>query len=272
MPELPEVETIRRGLAPLIEGARIVDVIKRRETLRLPIPNLRECLVNYHITVIKRRAKYLLVGISAPGTLLIHLGMSGRLTIVTEDVRLTPHDHIDIVIDSGQILRYNDPRRFGLMLYSEAPPEQHRLLRDLGPEPLSGEFTISYLRQIALNRRVAIKTLIMDSRVVVGVGNIYAAEALFLAGIHPQMPAGNLTDVMAQNLIVAIQRVLSLAIEQGGTTLKDFKNAAGKLGYFQLSLAVYGRKGMNCLKCRHVLTEIKQSQRSTVFCPGCQVL
>lgn len=272
MPELPEVETIRRGLAPLIEGARIVDVVKRRETLRLPIPNLRECLVNHHITVIKRRAKYLLVGISAPGTLLIHLGMSGRLTVVTEDVRLSPHDHVDIMIDGGQILRYNDPRRFGLMLYSEVPPEHHRLLKDLGPEPLSDQFTTSYLRQVALNRRVAIKTLIMDSRVVVGVGNIYAAEALFLAGIHPQMPAGNLTEGMAQKLIASIQQVLSLAIRQGGTTLKDFKNSAGKPGYFQLSLAVYGRKGKACLNCRRELIEIKQSQRSTVFCPGCQVL
>jgi len=269
MPELPEVETVLRGLKPHIEGATIAAVSIRVPQLRWPIPALNTLLAQQKIYKISRRGKYLLVCLET-GTLLIHLGMSGRLCLLTEYQAPQRHDHVDIIFTNDKILRYTDPRRFGAMLWTAEDPSSHPLLKNLGAEPLTDDWNSDYLLQIANHRRVAIKPFIMDSQRVVGIGNIYAAESLFLAGIHPAMPAGCITKNQASRLISATKEVLMLAIQQGGTTLKDFVNSQGAPGYFSQKLRVYGRAGLPCVRCEKILESSQLGQRSTVFCVHCQ--
>ncbi len=270
MPELPEVETTMRGLRPHLENAVVQDVVVRFPTLRWPIPStLGLDLAQQKVSQLSRRGKYILIAVKK-GTLIIHLGMSGSLRIVTTLTTPRRHDHVDIVFSDQKILRYHDPRRFGAILWTEAEPSLHPLLALLGVEPLSADFTPQYLQQKAGVRRIAIKSFIMDSHIVVGVGNIYAAEALFLAKIHPTASAGLLTLQQYQRLVESIRYVLESAIHQGGTTLKDFVNSDGKPGYFAQKLNVYGRVGQPCVACQTILKHLTIGQRSTVFCEYCQ--
>jgi formamidopyrimidine-DNA glycosylase len=270
VPELPEVEIVLQGLKPHLEGAVIQDVIVRHEQLRWPIPpRLKDYLQQQTIHSLSRRGKYLLIHLPQ-STLIVHLGMSGRLCLLTEQTPAARHDHVDIIFFDNQVLRYTDPRRFGAILWTKEDPSQHPLLKSLGVEPLSEAFTAEYFKKQAANRRMPIKSFIMNSRFIVGVGNIYAAEALFQANLHPAMPVGLLTDVQYQRLVVTIQQVLQSAIQQGGTTLKDFVNSKGKPGYFEQYLHVYGRAGLPCTHCQTVLKSMQLGQRSTVFCERCQ--
>jgi len=269
MPELPEVETILRGLTPHIQGATIDKAIVRTRQLRWPIPELNAHIEQQTILNVSRRGKYLLVRLKT-GTILFHLGMSGRLCLLNEFKPPQRHDHVDIIFTNKQILRYTDPRRFGAILWTPDCPMQHPLLKNLGVEPLMEDFTCSYLLQRAAHRRKAIKPFIMDHKIVVGIGNIYAAESLFLAGIHPAMPVGLLTESQARRLIDVIKQVLARAITQGGTTLKDFVNSEGRPGYFAQQLLVYGRGGLPCVTCGDTLQACVLGQRSTVFCARCQ--
>lgn len=270
MPELPEVETVMRGLKPHLENACITKVLVRQPRLRWPVPQtISESLSHQTIGTLSRRAKYLLVPVQS-GTLIIHLGMSGSLRIVHKDTAPQKHDHIDMVLNNQQILRYTDPRRFGAWLWTQANPLQHPLLSTLGPEPLTTAFSVDYLLHAIANRRKSIKELIMDNHIVVGVGNIYAAEALFLANIHPLRSANSLSPSECEQLIHSIKQVLQSAINQGGTTIKDFINSEGKPGYFSQELQVYGRQGLNCRVCQTVLQSKKIGQRSTVYCTQCQ--
>ncbi len=270
MPELPEVETTLSGLKPHLEGAIIQDVVVRHTQLRWPIPSTLKYDLNLqNIRHISRRGKYLLISMDS-GTLIIHLGMSGSLRLVTIDETIRRHDHVDIVLSGHKILRYHDPRRFGAILLTKNNPSEHPLLASLGVEPLSVDFTAQYLIIRAKNRRLAIKSFIMDSHIVVGIGNIYAAEALFLAKIHPATPAQLLTTKQYETLIEAIQYVLQAAINQGGTTLRDFVNSEGNPGYFAQKLNVYGRTGLPCRHCETPLDSFKLGQRNTVFCKHCQ--
>jgi len=272
MPELPEVETTRLGIAPHIEGKRIKQIIIRQPKLRWPVPEtLADALTGQIISTVKRRGKYLLFSINT-GTLLIHLGMSGNLRIQSTTDEVKKHDHIDIIFDDNTILRFNDQRRFGAVLWTADPIEQHPLISHLGPEPLSDEFTGEFLHSLAQHRKIPIKTFIMDSHTVVGVGNIYANEALFMAGIHPVTLSNSITLEQYEKLVDAIRYILAKAITQGGTTLRDFVNAAGKPGYFQQQLSVYGRKKLPCINCGTPLEEIRITNRSTVFCSMCQRL
>lgn len=271
MPELPEVETIMRGLAPRLEGAIVQDVIIRQHQLRWPIPfQLKTSLSQQKIIKLSRRGKYLLIQVTH-GTLIIHLGMSGSLRVLNQTTPPTRHDHIDIIFSTHQLLRYNDPRRFGAVLWTDGEPLNHPLLKSMGLEPFDINFTGQYLQQKALNRRVLIKPFIMNSKIVTGVGNIYAAEALFMANIHPATPAGLLTQQQYERLVDSIKEVLNAAILQGGTTLKDFVNSEGKPGYFSQKLHVYGRVGLPCMTCGSTLQSIQLGQRSTVFCTHCQL-
>lgn len=270
MPELPEVETIRSGIAPYIEGKAIKDVIVRERRLRWPVTRgLKQKLLGSKIAQLQRRGKYLLFTLP-DGVLLIHLGMSGQLRILPRMLPAEKHDHVDIIFNGDQMLRYTDPRRFGCVLWVSGDPHQHALLADLGPEPLDKSFDGAYLFEASRRKKLPVKSLVMDSHVVVGVGNIYANEALFLAGISPFMPAGQLTLKMASTLAAMIKKVLKVAIKAGGTTLKDFVSAEGKPGYFQQQLAVYGRGGLPCLQCGAILTESRLAARTTVFCQHCQ--
>lgn len=270
MPELPEVETVLQGIKPHLEGSQIQKVVVREPRLRWPIPsNLADKLSHQHVGTLIRRGKYILMPVGC-GTVIIHLGMSGYLRILDEYQAPLRHDHVDIAFSNGQLLRYTDPRRFGCMLWTEENPLQHQLLSKLGPEPLSDAFSAVYLQQALQGRSAAIKTLIMNSQIVVGVGNIYAAEALFMAGIHPLAPGKSLSQSDCERLIIAIQNVLQAAIHQGGTTINDFINSEGKPGYFVNELKVYGRDGLPCVACNTSLEHIKLGQRSTVYCPQCQ--
>lgn len=269
MPELPEVETTRRGVAPHLQDHCIEAVVVREPRLRWPVPpNLSELLTGHRVQQVARRGKYLLIGFGH-GTLLMHLGMSGSLRLVPRDQPPGRHEHLDLVLDSGLALRLTDPRRFGAVLW-QAPETVHALLASLGPEPLSDAFDADWLQQACKGRRSAIKQVIMDSKVVVGVGNIYANEALFAAGIHPKRAAGRISPERLARLVAEIKAVLARAIEQGGTTLRDFVGGDGKPGYFSQELTVYGRAGEACVRCRETLREIRLGQRSTVFCPRCQ--
>jgi formamidopyrimidine-DNA glycosylase len=271
MPELPEVETVCRGVAPYITGRSIQQVVIRQSKLRWPVSeNLNNIVSGLAIQSVSRRAKYLLFT-TDKGILLIHLGMSGSLRIVTSQQAIKTHDHIDFVFADNIILRYNDPRRFGAVLWTTEPIAEHKLLKDLGPEPLLADFTGEYLHVRAKNRKVPVKSFIMDSYVVVGVGNIYANEALFMAGIHPLRHAGQITLAEYEKLADCIRTALANAIQQGGTTLRDFVNEAGKPGYFQQQLRVYGRTGLPCVQCRQLLQDVRLSNRSTVFCTRCQL-
>ncbi|MEJ2060444.1 MAG: bifunctional DNA-formamidopyrimidine glycosylase/DNA-(apurinic or apyrimidinic site) lyase [Gammaproteobacteria bacterium] len=270
MPELPEVETTRRGIAPHVEGHRVRRVVVRQPRLRWPVPSaLAHALTGQRIDRIERRGKYLLLR-TAAGTAIIHLGMSGSLRIVAAATPPEAHDHVDLVLDSGKALRLRDPRRFGAVLWTRRDPLRHKLLADLGPEPLGEDFTGAYLHARAHGRRVAIKALIMDSKVVVGVGNIYANEALFLAGIHPARAAGRLSAARCERLAAAIKQVLAEAIGQGGTTLRDFVREDGQPGYFRIHLRVYDREGEPCPQCGTPIRKLTQGQRSTWYCPRCQ--
>ena len=270
MPELPEVETSRAGIAPHIEGKLFQAVIVREARLRWPIPaELAQTLPGLQLLQVTRRGKYLLLTTPA-GCLLLHLGMSGNLRITQPDQLPGKHDHVDFVFADNTVLRFNDQRKFGAVLWTEHAPEQHPLLSKLGPEPLSVDFDGDYLQDRAKNRTIPVKSLIMDSHIVVGVGNIYANEALFLAGINPLRPAGTLSAAETAQLAATIKQVLSAAIAQGGTTLRDFANAAGKPGYFKQSLRVYDRAGLPCLNCAAPISLIKIAQRSSYFCAACQ--
>jgi formamidopyrimidine-DNA glycosylase len=269
MPELPEVETTRLGVLPYSEGRRIVEVIVRNPRLRWPVPaNLAAKLRGQLVVSVKRRAKYILFDTSV-GTLLVHLGMSGSLRVVDATAAVKKHDHIDIVMDSGRILRFCDPRRFGCFLLQE-PGERHTLLAHLGPEPLSDDLHPDFLYQKSRGRKGPVKNFIMDGKVVVGVGNIYANEALFMAGIRPDRQAGRISSVRYQRLTKNIKQVLTSAIEQGGTTLKDFVGSDSKPGYFAQELHVYGREGQPCSHCNMPLRQQRLGQRSTVYCVACQ--
>lgn len=270
MPELPEVETTRRGIAPEIEHEKVRRVIVRDSRLRWPVtPHLDEILSGQQIESVNRRAKYLLLK-TAQGHLMIHLGMSGRLRILAQPIAAEKHDHVDIEFENGTVLRFTDPRRFGAILWTTSPLEQHKLLKQLGPEPLENDFNAAYLFKHSRNRQVSIKTFIMNAACVVGVGNIYASESLFLAGIHPTLLAGKLTDIHATKLVESIKVVLNKAIAAGGTTLRDFRDSQGNPGYFAQELFVYARQDQGCRQCGHPIELIRQAQRATYFCPHCQ--
>jgi formamidopyrimidine-DNA glycosylase len=256
MPELPEVETIRRGIAPFLLHRRVREVVVREARLRWPVPPELD-------------GKYLLLRF-VRGTLLIHLGMSGYLRILREPKAAERHDHADLVFSGGTTLRLNDARRFGALLWIEGDPHRHPLLAGLGPEPLSEAFDGDFLFRRSRNRRVAVKPFLMDPRVVVGVGNIYASEALFRAGIDPRRPAGRLSAESCRKLAAAVREVLKEAIEAGGTTLRDFSDQNGRPGYFALQLQVYGREGESCPGCGGAIEKIILGQRSTYFCSRCQ--
>ncbi|TXR54695.1 bifunctional DNA-formamidopyrimidine glycosylase/DNA-(apurinic or apyrimidinic site) lyase [Reinekea thalattae] len=270
MPELPEVETTKRGIAPHIEGQQISRVSIRDFRLRWPIEeSLAAWAQDQTIHSVERRSKYLILNLDS-GALLIHLGMSGNLRVLFDDPTPNKHDHFDIELSNGTRLRYHDPRRFGAFMHTVEPVEQHALITHLGPEPLTDAFTSDYLYQCSRKRKTKIKTLIMDAKMVVGVGNIYANEALFLAGIYPHKQAGRLTKAEAVALAESIKQVLAKAIEQGGTTLKDFVGGDGKPGYFAQSLNVYGRAGLPCLVCGTLIKEMRTANRSTCYCTQCQ--
>lgn len=270
MPELPEVETTRAGIAPHTIGNTISDVIIRNRNLRWPITSgLAAKLKGHTILSVSRRGKYLLLAIDT-GSLIIHLGMSGSLRMVVATSPPDKHDHVDIVFANGQCLRFHDPRRFGCVLWSREDPLQHKLIASLGPEPLTDDFSARHLFDLSRNKKAAIKSFIMDSKVVVGVGNIYASEALFRAGIHPKRAAGKVSRPRYERLANEIVEVLTEAIAQGGTTLKDFVGGDGKPGYFQQTLAVYGREGKPCINCGTAIKSVVLGQRSTYFCPQCQ--
>lgn len=270
MPELPEVETTRNGIAPYIENQQIQEIIIRDSRLRWPITDqLEDRLRGQTILSVTRRAKYLLLN-TATGTLLIHLGMSGRLRILTSYQPAEKHDHVDMVFANNITLRFTDPRRFGAVLWTNESPQQHPLLHHLGPEPLDQAFDADYLFQRSRKRQVSIKTFIMNAEIVVGVGNIYASESLFLASIHPQLVAAKLTKTQSLKLVDAIKLTLQKAIAAGGTTLRDFRDSEGKPGYFAQELWVYARQNQACKQCGHPVELIRQSQRATYFCPQCQ--
>lgn len=269
MPELPEVETTCRGISPYLLNHKIKSIIVREKRLRWPIPTkILQKQRNQPILDISRRAKYILIRVPT-GTMIIHLGMSGTLKIVNEKTPIRKHDHVDWNLSSGFVMRYNDPRRFGAVLFtsdiSEVPQLQH-----LGPEPLGDAFDSVYLYKRASKSRIPIKTFIMDQKIVVGVGNIYASESLFLAKIHPCQSANTVTHQQFKRLHATIQSVLKAAIENGGTTLKDFRQSDGKPGYFSQELKVYDRKDLPCVRCQTPIEAVRLNQRSTYFCPHCQ--
>lgn len=270
MPELPEVETIRRGITPHADGRTVIDVVVRDHRLRFGVPrDLPQRLTGHTIQRIERRAKYLLLHVQG-GALMLHLGMSGRLHVVTADDPPGKHAHLDVVLDSGDILRLTDPRRFGMALWLQWPVQHHALLASLGPEPMSEDFTPGTLIRAAKGRKAPIKTLIMDNHVVVGVGNIYASESLFRAGIHPRRAAGRISATRLTALHSAIRVVLAKAIAAGGTTLRDFSGADGNPGYFQQDVAVYGRDAQPCNSCDTAIKRVVIGQRATYYCPQCQ--
>lgn len=269
MPELPEVEITRQGIAPHITGCRIENIIVRNPRLRWPVPvRLATKIRGRKVERVGRRAKYLLLD-TGNGSIIIHLGMSGSLRILNQNVPPNQHDHVDIVFDNGSFLRYRDPRRFGCILWARHP-FQHRLLRNLGPEPLQDGFDGAYLYRIARTRTGPVKQMLMNSDVVSGIGNIYANEALFLAGIHPLRRANRISEARYHRLAGEVKRVLCSAIAAGGTTLRDFQKADGDPGYFRLSLQVYGKEGQPCPLCSRAITRRATQQRSTFYCARCQ--
>lgn len=269
MPELPEVETTRRGIQAAVEGHRVTAVTVLEPRLRWPVPAELAELRGQRITAISRRGKYLLLHTRA-GVALVHLGMSGSLRLVQPGTPRRTHDHIELALDSGWLLRFHDPRRFGCFLWLKTPPDAHPLLADLGPEPLGDGFDGHHLFLRSRGRSAPVKAFIMDSHVVVGVGNIYANEALFKAGIHPLRAAGRIGADRYDRLAGEIRTILAYAIERGGTTLRDFVNGHGEPGWFQLELDAYGRAGEPCRRCGAPLKEARLSGRSTVYCPHCQ--
>lgn len=270
MPELPEVETTRRGIEPHIQDQTITEIIIRNPHLRWPVPEqLKTEAIRQKILSVKRRGKYILIE-TDPGTIILHLGMSGNLRILPENTVPKKHDHIDFILSNDQCLRFHDPRRFGACLWTNKDPLQHKLLMNLGPEPWDPAFNAAMLFKKSRNRKIAIKNFIMDSKVVVGVGNIYANEALFHSGILPNVSAGKVSLKRYEKLVTTIRIILEQAIEQGGTTLRDFTNSSGQPGYFKQQLAVYGRTGQACTNCQKPIKESRIGQRSCFFCSSCQ--
>ena len=269
MPELPEVETTLRGVSPYLVGRMVREVIVRDKRLRWPSPDCIHELEGQRITAGTRRGKYMLFE-SANGTLLLHLGMSGSLRIADPETPWRKHDHLALTTDLGKQIRLHDPRRFGAALLIEGVAQEHPLLCDLGPEPLRDDFTAAYLLSRCKQRSAPIKAVIMDSHVVVGVGNIYACEALFMAGIHPDKAACKVGKPRLTMLVTAIREVLAASIEMGGTTLRDFVNEKGEPGYFKQTLRVYGREGEPCHTCGTKVKRVVMSNRSTFYCPKCQ--
>lgn len=270
MPELPEVETTRRGIEPSVHGHVIEKIIVREPRLRWRVPRqLSELAGGQRVLQLRRRAKYLVFDLER-GSMILHLGMSGSLRVVPGTTPPSLHDHVDIVMASGVCIRFNDPRRFGCLLWSDGDPLAHKLLKPLGPEPLSDEFDGEYLARAAQGRSVAIKQLIMNGQIVVGVGNIYASEALFRASVRPKRAAGRLKRPEFDALVKSIKSVLSDAIRAGGTTLRDYINPEGMPGYFRQKLFVYERSKDPCRVCKTPIRHFVQGQRSTYFCPTCQ--
>jgi formamidopyrimidine-DNA glycosylase len=274
LPELPEVETTRRGIAPHVVGRRVGGVILRRPDLRWPIPpEIAELLPGQRIDAVERRAKYLLLH-TAVGSALLHLGMTGVLRVLPPDAPVGKHDHVDIALartptQEPRLLRFTDPRRFGCLLW-QPPGSTHELLANLGPEPLTDAFDGDLLWHLSRGRRAAVKLFLMDNAIVVGVGNIYASEALFAAGIDPRREAGSVSRVRYARLAAEVKRILAWAIERGGTTLRDFLNPDGAPGYFFRELMVYGRTGEPCHDCGTPIRQVVLGQRSTFWCPRCQ--
>lgn len=269
MPELPEVETTLRGIEPALLG-HVIDAVRvRNPALRWPVSAAVQQACGQPVHALSRRAKYLLLH-CATGGLLCHLGMSGSLRICADGDPPRIHDHFDLVIDTGNVIRYHDPRRFGALLWWDPPYQSHALLRDLGPEPLSGDFDGACLWRRSRGLRVAVKNFIMNGKIVVGVGNIYASEALYMAGIHPARSAGRISAKRYQVLALAIKDVLQRAVNRGGTTLRDFSGASGEPGYFAQELLVYDRQGEACLQCRAPIRRKVLGQRSSFYCPRCQ--
>lgn len=270
MPELPEVETTRRALSDALAGHRVRELTVRERRLRRPIPgDLPRRLRGTRITGLKRRAKYLLL-CTEVGCALVHLGMSGSLRMSSASDLPGPHDHYDLLLENGDCLRYRDPRRFGLLLWAGEDPGRHPLLRSIGPEPFDPAFDGTYLHALSRGRRRPVKALLMDGRIVAGVGNIYANEALYRAGIHPHRPAGRISRHRYEALVNAVRAVLAEAIEAGGTTLRDFFYGTGESGYFRIRHAVYDHAGAPCPRCATPLRRALIGQRASYFCPRCQ--
>ena len=270
MPELPEVETTRRGLLPHVVGKRVDGVVVRDARLRWPVPpHLEAKLRGERFTGLRRRGKYLVFDCPR-GHLLVHLGMSGRLSLVPDGTPPRAHDHVDVKLEGHQTLRLTDPRRFGAFLWLEGDAEKHALLRHLGLEPFDEAFDGAALFRLSRGRSAPIKHFLMDARIVTGVGNIYASEALFHAGIHPARAAGRISRTRYDRLAAAVRETLSRALEAGGSSLRDFASVDGTLGHFQLQTAVYGRESEPCRKCRTPIRLLRQGQRSTYYCPRCQ--
>lgn len=270
MPELPEVETTKQGIAPFIMGQIIERVVVRQGKLRWEVPEHLKNLTHTKVVNLTRRAKYLLIHTEC-GDIVGHLGMSGSLKMVESDTPIEKHDHLDFILNNGKILRYHDPRRFGAWLWAEKG-ETLPILQKLGVEPLSDEFNADYLFRHTRNKKMPIKNALMHNPLVVGIGNIYANESLFLCGIHPALPAQKLSFAQCERLTATIKNVLEKAILQGGTTLKDFKQPDGKLGYFAQQLFIYGKKGKPCPHCFATIESIIIGQRNSFFCPQCQIL
>lgn len=271
MPELPEVETTRRGIAPQLVQHRLIELIVHDSRLRWPVPaGLAAELRGQSLQAIERRAKYLLFRWDR-GTMIVHLGMSGSLRVLDCPLPLSPHDHVEWRFDHGRCLRLRDPRRFGAVLWTSDPVDRHPLLRGLGPEPLGVECTPEYLYAISRGRKVALRDLLMNARLLAGVGNIYANEACFGAGLRPRRMAGRLRRADCVRLVAALRATLESALRAGGTTLRDFQNADGQPGYFQQTLSVYGRAGQACRRCGTTIKGTRLGQRSTFYCPHCQV-
>jgi formamidopyrimidine-DNA glycosylase len=271
VPELPEVETTRRGLEPHLVGQHIDNIVVRDRRLRWPVPRqLNKQASGATIRAVGRRAKYLLIDCGEKGWIIIHLGMSGRLRVLPQSTPYSKHDHIDIILSSGMLVRFTDPRRFGALLWTRVHPLQHSLLRSLGPEPLEDTFDAKWLHACTRGRSVAIKLAIMNSDIVAGVGNIYANEALFRARINPRTKAGRLSLQRCASLVAAIKATLRDAIAAGGSSLRDFFGTDGARGYFQQQYMVYGRKGEPCKNCGTEICGVRLGQRSTFYCTRCQ--
>ena len=270
MPELPEVETTRRGIEPHLQDQIITEIIIRDHRLRWPVPEqLKIEALDQKILSVKRRGKYILIE-TRPGTIILHLGMSGNMRILPANTAAKKHDHIDFILSNKQCLRFHDPRRFGACLWTNENPLDHKLLKNLGPEPWDQAFNANMLHQRSRQRKVTIKNFIMDSKIVVGVGNIYASEALFKSGIRPDIAAGKISLIRYENLVKTIKIILEQAIEQGGTTLRDFTNSSGQPGYFKQELAVYGKEGEPCTQCQQPIINKTIGQRSSFYCLKCQ--
>lgn len=271
MPELPEVETTKRGIAPHIENQSIVKAIVRNQQLRWPIDSdLSAKLEGQVVTAVTRRAKYLLLQIGDHGTLILHLGMSGSLRVLPQGAAVQKHDHFELQLSNNKILRLNDPRRFGAVLWSDQDINQHKLIRNLGPEPNSAKFDTLRLYQLSRKRKLTVKQFIMDGKTVVGVGNIYASESLFRAGIDPRRAAGSISKARYMKLTETVNSVISKAIAAGGTTLQDFTQPDGKPGYFKQELTVYGKAGEPCSICQSEIQQEVIAQRNTFYCKRCQ--